>query len=131
MRLKELRQQKKLRQRDIADFLSCSTPVYCRYETGEREPPFDIIKKLADFHGVTVDYLMGVDTAQTTTQAQPQNAPAEKSEDEATTYSIMGRTDNGRSLYSQLNPADREIIDQMVRTLFEKTFGENGSSGKR
>lgn len=59
MRLKELRMSKKLLQRDIADVLNCSTPVYCRYEKGEREPPFDIIKKLADYYDVTVDYILG------------------------------------------------------------------------
>ena len=64
MRLKEMRTNKGLLQRDVAEVLSCSTPVYCRYEKGEREPPFDIIKKLADFYGVTVDYLMGRDAPQ-------------------------------------------------------------------
>lgn len=59
MRLKELRKSKKYKQTDIADVLSCSQGVYSRYESGEREPPLDIIKKLADFYGVSVDFLMG------------------------------------------------------------------------
>lgn len=61
MRLKELRKAKKLKQTDIADLLSCSQGVYSRYESGEREPPLDILKRLADIYGVTVDYLMGRD----------------------------------------------------------------------
>lgn len=76
MRLKELRTDRNLLQRDVADHLNCSTPVYCRYEKGEREPPFDIIKRLADFYGVTVDYLMGRD--ETTTVISPiEKAPAD------------------------------------------------------
>lgn len=79
MRLKELRISKKLLQRDIADVLNCSTPVYCRYEKGEREPPFDIIKKLADYYGVTVDYLLGRDEIENTAQKK---APANGMSDE-------------------------------------------------
>lgn len=59
MRLKELRKARKLKQTDIAEVLSCSQGVYSRYESEEREPPFDIIKKLAEFYGVTIDFLMG------------------------------------------------------------------------
>lgn len=84
MRLKELRISKKLLQRDIADVLNCSTPVYCRYEKGEREPPFDIIKKLADYYGVTVDYLIGRDEIETTAQKK---APA----DDPLTEQIMAK----------------------------------------
>ena len=80
MRLKEMRNSKGLLQRDIAEVLSCSTPVYCRYEKGEREPPFDIIKKLADFYSVTVDYLMGRDDTppiQPKTEESPADMRAE------------------------------------------------------
>lgn len=62
MRLKELRKAKKMKQTDVAEMLSCSQGVYSRYESGEREPPFDIMEKLADIYGVTVDYLMGRST---------------------------------------------------------------------
>ena len=76
MRLKELRIGKGLLQRDIAEVLNCSTPVYCRYEKGEREPQFDIIKKLADFYGVTVDYILGRDDPPAL--AEKETAPADK-----------------------------------------------------
>lgn len=61
MRLKELRNQRKLKQIEIAEILSCSQGVYSRYENNERVPPFDIIEKLADYYGVTIDYLLGRD----------------------------------------------------------------------
>lgn len=73
MRLKELRKARKYKQTDLAEVLSCSQGVYSRYESGEREPPFDIMKKLADFYGVTIDYLMG--GAATTEQTAPQLTP--------------------------------------------------------
>lgn len=79
MRLKELRQKKRLLQRDVAKVLNCSTPVYCRYETGEREPQFDIIKKLADYYDVTIDYLMGgEDTKEPLPTTEPEKDPYDK-----------------------------------------------------
>lgn len=59
MRLKEIREMRGLKQRDIAELLSCSIPVYSRYETGERKIPLDFLETLANFYGVTVDDLIG------------------------------------------------------------------------
>ncbi|MBQ9544660.1 MAG: helix-turn-helix transcriptional regulator [Clostridia bacterium] len=59
MNLKEIRKAKKLTQRQVADFLICSPTVYSRYETGERQPPVEVLIRLSDFFGVTVDYLVG------------------------------------------------------------------------
>lgn len=82
MRLKELRKAKKLKQIDIAEMLSCSQGVYSRYESGEREPPFDIMKKLAEIYGVTVDYLMGGALSEPTPAPAPvpaqEKAPGER-----------------------------------------------------
>ena len=63
MRLRELRKERKLTQRQVADAISTSTPVYCRYEKGEREPSIDTIIRLSDFFEVTCDYLLGRDNS--------------------------------------------------------------------
>lgn len=78
MRLKELRKARKIRQTEVAEVLSCSQGVYSRYESGEREPPFDILVRLADFYGVTVDYLMGRDVASPTPIHEQQSTPADR-----------------------------------------------------
>lgn len=79
MRLKELRKSRKLKQTDIAEILSCSQGVYSRYESEEREPPFDIIKKLAEYYGVTIDYLMGgEDTKEPLPTTEPKKDPYDK-----------------------------------------------------
>lgn len=62
MRLKELRARRKLRQQDVADAVNCSQAVYSRYENGEREPSKDTLNRLADFYGVSVDYILGRDS---------------------------------------------------------------------
>ena len=58
-RLKELRMQKHLRQEDAADALGLSISSYCRYEYGKREPTASVLVRIADFYGVSLDYLMG------------------------------------------------------------------------
>lgn len=58
-RLRNLREDADLRQKDIADYLHCSQVTYSRYELGTREIPLETLGTLADFYGVSVDYLMG------------------------------------------------------------------------
>nr|WP_297175158.1 helix-turn-helix domain-containing protein [uncultured Agathobaculum sp.] len=50
---------RKLTQKDIAAFLGVDRSTYNKYETGDSEPNFDTICRLADFFGVSVEYLMG------------------------------------------------------------------------
>ena len=57
--LKELRLNKRLSQQNIADVLKVSARAYQKYEYGTAEPTFDTLSKLADFYGVTTDYLLG------------------------------------------------------------------------
>lgn len=102
MRLKELRKARKYKQTDLAEVLSCSQGVYSRYESGEREPPFDIMKNLADFYGVTIDYLMGGSATTESTTPQPTPPPAQEKApaDDPLTEQIMAKaqkmSDKGR-----------------------------------
>ena len=58
-RLKELRTKKGLFQKDIADFLDVERTTYVKYENGAIEPNHEVLKKLADYFEVSVDYLLG------------------------------------------------------------------------
>lgn len=57
-RLKELREDKDLFQRDIAKVLNMSQTGYSQYETETNDIPTDVLKKLADFYHVSIDYLL-------------------------------------------------------------------------
>ena len=46
-------------QRAVADYIGCSSVVYSRYERGTRQPSIEMLLKLADLFGVTVDFLLG------------------------------------------------------------------------
>ncbi len=58
-RLKEIREDKDLKQETIAEFLKIHQVVYSRYETGVRLIPIDKLSKLADFYNTSIDYLLG------------------------------------------------------------------------
>ncbi len=59
-RIRELREDKDLTQRDMSRALNCSQQVYSNYELGQRDIPTDILIKLSAFHNVSVDYILGI-----------------------------------------------------------------------
>ena len=56
-RLKDIREDKNLTQKNIADFLNMKQQQYSRYENGTNEIPFEHIIKLAKFYNVSIDYI--------------------------------------------------------------------------
>lgn len=58
-RIKELREERHLTQKELAEILEMQLTQYRRYESGERPVPFDFVVKLADFYGVSLDYIAG------------------------------------------------------------------------
>ena len=58
-RIRDLREDNDLKQRQLADFLNCSQQVYSNYELGQRDIPTDVLIRLADFYHVSIDYLLG------------------------------------------------------------------------
>lgn len=58
-RVRDLREDRDKTQREIADFLNMQLTVYQRYERGERELPLWAAIRLADYYGVTLDFLVG------------------------------------------------------------------------
>lgn len=59
MELKKLREFEKLSQKEIAKRLNLPYTTYRNYEIGRNEPTIDTLCKLADFYGVSLDYLVG------------------------------------------------------------------------
>ena len=59
-RLKDLREDRDLKQRELAKYLNCSQQVYSNYELGQRDLPTDVLIRLADFYEVSTDYLLGL-----------------------------------------------------------------------
>ena len=57
-RLKDLREDKDLLQKDIAKILNMSQTGYSKYEVGTNDIPTEILKKLASYYDTSIDYLL-------------------------------------------------------------------------
>ena len=60
LRIRDLREDADLTQRQIAELLHCDQSQYSKYERGERELPLTYAVKLAQFYKTSVDYLVGL-----------------------------------------------------------------------
>lgn len=56
-RLKELREDRDINQKEVANFLGMKQQQYSRYEIGINEIPFEYVVKLAKFYDVSLDYI--------------------------------------------------------------------------
>lgn len=57
-RIRELREDHDLTQKQLAAHLRCSQQVYSNYELGQRDIPTDILIRIALFYGVSTDYIL-------------------------------------------------------------------------
>ncbi len=58
-RLKDLREDKNLTQQVLADYLKTTRSAYQNYESGVRGIPIEVLEKIANFYGTSIDYLIG------------------------------------------------------------------------
>lgn len=60
LRIRELREDKDLTQTQMGSILHCSQRVYSNYERGDLDIPTQVLIKLAEFHSVSIDYILGL-----------------------------------------------------------------------
>ncbi len=60
IRIRHLREDKDLTQKEMAKILNCSQQVYSNYELGQRDIPTEILIALSRFHKVSVDYILDI-----------------------------------------------------------------------
>ena len=58
-RIRDLREDRDMTQKQIAKIINCSQQVYSNYELGQRDIPTLVLIALADYHETSVDYLLG------------------------------------------------------------------------
>lgn len=102
-RLKKLRKEGNLTQKDIATFLNISQPAYQQFESGKKKMNLETMEKLADFFNVSTDYLLGkTDIPDPDLEVDIDNAI-----DNSVAYDGTPITDN-----------DREIIKNFLKDYF-------------
>ena len=58
-RLKDLREDRDLKQAALAEYLQIHQTTYSDYELGKLNIPINVLHKLADYYGTSIDYLLG------------------------------------------------------------------------
>lgn len=59
-RIRDMREDSDLLQKDIAEYLRCTQVSYSHYELGKRDIPTEVLIKLAAYYDTSVDYLLGL-----------------------------------------------------------------------
>ena len=60
-RLRELREERNLKQRDVAQALSISNKVLSSYERNVAFPSIEMLKRICEYYNVSADYLLQID----------------------------------------------------------------------
>ncbi|SIT91488.1 helix-turn-helix domain-containing protein [Edaphobacillus lindanitolerans] len=93
-RLRSLRMKEKLTQAQMAEKIGVARTTYAMYEQGKREPDNETLAKIADYFGVTTDYLLG----RTDEPVQPKHVQVGVSNED----------------YHSLSPYQKEVLDFML-----------------
>lgn len=109
-RLKELREQAGYSQYSFAAAMSIAQSTVGGWESGKREPNFDMTKKIADFFGVSVDYLLGRDL--------PGEEKTQSLNDELSEYleELKNRSEM-RMLFKLAKGATKKDVEQAVKII--------------
>lgn len=86
MRLKELRIQLNLPQKEICKAVNIPQNTYSQYENNKREPDYNTLLKLANYFNVSVDYLIG----RTAIANKPEDFPPPRTTEDYTTFPVIG-----------------------------------------
>ena len=109
IKIRELREAKGIQQKSLAIDLGVSQPTVSDWESGRKTPSARSTQKLADYFGVTIDYLLG--------REDTKKDPTADSSDGAFKMPIHNISDDEYSIilaYRQASPADRQIIDNII-----------------
>lgn len=87
IRLKELREKKGISQRELAKDLGVSQGTVGNWESATREPNFETVKRIAEYFGVSTDYILGTEVAKDGHVANPT--------DDEIKFALFGGTEGG------------------------------------
>ena len=116
-RLVALRKAKGLYQKDVASAFGLERTTYAKYETRGIQPPNDMVVKLANFFGVSTDYLLGIS-----------DNPNPESEPDSELWELrreMAERSEMKTLFSLAKTADRETIE-FANELIKRMRKESG-----
>lgn len=119
MKLKEIRTQKGVKSKDIADFLGVAKSTMSLYESGRRQMDYATLSKTAQFLGVSVGELLGVEESnpgnevEFVEKAEKEKSPSSADEELEKQVMMM------RSMLGALSEEDRKKVLRYANSLFQ------------
>ena len=101
--LRELREDRDLKQKDVADALFISNKILSSYERNISQPPIDMLKRICEYYQVSADMLLGISPAVSVSQPSLSTPSASYAELCAEDRKVL-------SYYNRLNSENREAI---------------------
>lgn len=121
-RLRELRKDKKLSQRELGEIFGLSESTIGMYERGQRFPDFDILVKFADFFDTTTDYLL---TGRKPEKELPELNEKDKKDIAKQLETILQRMDSDTALAffdgEPLDEETKELVKEAIKSNLELT----------
>jgi len=120
-RLKLLRKEKDVMQKDVANFLDISSSAYGFYEQGKRTPTSDIIVKLAKYFDVSTDYLLGK-TDNRNIETKTNNELNIGTKKESDVNEVFNKCFEGENVFlcgEPLTNEDRILLEQSIKSTIE------------
>lgn len=115
-RLKGLRTEHKITQAALADAMGLSQQAIAKWETGKSSPDITTLKKLADYFGVTTDFLTGYSPAPDTHPDLPPLTPRDERNIAKEIEKILDGLDNSAALGSSII-TDEEDLELLKSSL--------------
>lgn len=103
-RIREARKLRGITMKELGKIVGAAESTISLYETEKRMPDTDVLQKMADYFGVSVDYLIGRDDSETT-----QNAVQED-----------GEYERAKSVFNSLSPDGQKQALDYMRFLIEQ-----------
>lgn len=119
LRLTYLRKNAKLTQKELADKLGTTASTISKYEQGQLEPNLDIIEKMADLFGVSIDFLLGYKEKPTNLTGQQ---PEEPDGNHDYLY-ILNTSGNRERVY--IPPEKQDRFRVLIFSAFPELFDED------
>lgn len=120
--LKKLREEHGLTKRELCEKTGISERAYLTYEFGEREPKISVVQKLADFYGVSTDYLLG------RPDAKPPEDPIKLAAQE---FHLDSAQRGILAAYLYMDPDDRKQFISYIKQIVEGVGKEDSSIKSR
>lgn len=108
-RLKYLREKENISREHLAKSLDITYSALSKYETGKREPDFEILQKIANYFNVSADYLLG---------RTDEQAPLSKQDKEEEEFQAFANDPELNVFYKELPESDADAV-RKLRDIWE------------